>query len=937
MKSLRTKRRDHEPRDTSILNTFRSSGSVTTFENERRVFRVGFVLISFALLSVTLVTQAAQSALRELPFDFHPGDLIQVRIQVTPPAGTTNWTVREFYPDRWNFVSSTNASSTNEFTGELQFGPFSNAVAQTLSYEVASIQGLTNSVCFSGTISFNGATNSVAGTTNLPARNEWLFVGPQTLDALTTISGVAYGAGRWLASSLGWVTTLEPGGRLTYPRGPVGRPFYGDGKSRLAYLGGLFLMFGGSPDYPARMAVSDDGLSWKAATSEAGDIRPDPFNGAGFIESVAYGNGAYVAVGSHYYPEDPFVKGSIFRSTNGFHWRRVFQLPAASYPSTRNISAVAFAQGRFIAVADRGTLITSTNGSDWTEIQPIQVAGDIGDTNSIWMSRSLRGICHGPSGWIIPTSVSGTALRSTDGGAWTELTGTGSGTGPYWQSFYADGKYWFSGYTTADTTVNGSSWTRPSPLSPSHPVGPVSRAPDGVTPQYLGAGVAYGSSLVSSTNGSDWTVTVPGIFSSRWPRYLCVASFSNEWVVTPQATSPVGVAGREYPSDRPPYVWIPILRPVLPTIRGSSGQWRKGGEIITYADLLPTANGFLAAGANNNELRADHLSGTNWDVTVSTVLPALNRGVPAQYWKYVGPYYIGGAWLNANVVKTPTGFDLYAERYSYEDDNRIRWGHFTSTNGMDWSRRSTGLNHATNFPGIRGLAWGAGRFVAVSEGSSPGSSGLLTSLNRIYTSTDGENYSPVDLSGLVSSLNGEGLTGVAYASGRFVAIGNAGRILSSSNGLDWETVRPTDGHRWNRVRYLDGTWAVVGNSGWVAFSTDGQNWTSKTSGTESDLNDIARQNGSYMVVGSHATVLVSLPVLPPIILADSLGRSEDGSVHFTVQTRPDSLPTVEASTDLVTWTVISLPHSLLNATGRVTFTDNTAASQAQRFFRVRLP
>lgn len=103
------------------------------------------------------------------------------------------------------------------------------------------------------------------------------------------------------------------------------------------------------------------------------------------------------------------------------------------------------------------------------------------------------------------------------------------------------------------------------------------------------------------------------------------------------------------------------------------------------------------------------------------------------------------------------------------------------------------------------------------------------------------------------------------------------------------------------------------------------------------MTDIAKQNGSYMVVGSDATVLVSLPIAPPTILTESLGRYEDGSIYFTVQTVPATLPVIEVSNDLMNWAVLSLPHSPLNATGRVTFTDYTAASQPQRFFKARNP
>ncbi len=825
-------------------------------------------LLPFVLLSGNLLAQVNEGqAVRQLPYDFHPGDLIDVRLQVTPPVGTTIWSVREMYPKRWDFVSATNAASTNAFTGELSFGPFTNDVAMTLVYSVASVQELTNSGVFNGEVVFDGATNVITGTTVLPSRNEWLFIGPQALEQ-GTVSGVAYGAGKWVASSSGWVTTLESDGRLTYPRVPR---YFKDGWSRLAYVGGLFLLFGAG-DNGAQMMISEDGFSWKVAQDEDGDTHPDPFaQSGGYVQSVAYGNGVYVAVGEHAYPEESQFAGAIFRSTNGYNWKRVFRLVEPS----RHINAVAFADNRFMAVGDQGTLLTSTDGSSWGKIQPIHVSGDSGGPESVWMSTSLRGIGYGPAGWIIPTlytpggaSVPGTSLRSADGVNWDALTGTGSGAAICWESFYADGKYWFSGVGDAYTTEDGASWTRlPAPFS-AHPVGPVGHAPDGVSPQYLGAGDPS-ASLVSSPNGADWVFASPGV-NAVWPCYLSVATYRNEWVVSSQGDSQPGQG--TMPSDSPGNIWIPVNAGAL-NVRSAGGQWRRGNTDKEYADLLTTTNGLLAAGVDRDaKLFANFLVGSDYVLGTGVALPYLHRLVPESSYSYKGlnGRNFGYQFAKASFAQTLDGFDLYAETYfpGQSFPSVMNWGHFTSTNGIDWALRANGLNNVTKFPGIRGLAWGAGRFVAVSEGWLPETAGSTTgpliSANRIYTSINGEDYVPVDLSALAPGLKGEGLSGVAYANGQFTAIGNSGSILSSTDGLVWKSVRTSDGHPWNRVRYLDGTWAAVGNAGWVAFSTDGQNWTSKTSGTESDLTDIGHQNGRYMTVGKNAMVLLSLPVVPVI-------------------------------------------------------------------------
>ena len=217
----------------------------------------------------------------------------------------------------------------------------------------------------------------------------------------------------------------------------------------------------------------------------------------------------------------------------------------------------------------------------------------------------------------------------------------------------------------------------------------------------------------------------------------------------------------------------------------------------------------------------------------------------------------------------------------------------------------------------------------MSQGSSVGSSGNLTTPNRIYTSTDGENYAPLDLLSITPALNGEGLTGISYADGKFVTIGNRGRILCSTNGLDWVTVRSSAGPGWNRLRYLDGTWAAVGNAGWVAFSVDGQNWSSRTVGAESDLTDIAHQNGQYMIVGSHAMVLLSLPVKPVSILSDSLTKLPGSGMQFHVSGQPGRVLDIQSSSNLVDWSNLLRQT---NSTGTAVITDSAPASE-RRFYR----
>lgn len=58
------------------------------------------------------------------------------------------------------------------------------------------------------------------------------------------------------------------------------------------------------------------------------------------LNSVAFGNGTFVAVGA---------SGAMIASTNGTHWRSLPTLTG------RNLNKIIFAKGRFIACGDAGT------------------------------------------------------------------------------------------------------------------------------------------------------------------------------------------------------------------------------------------------------------------------------------------------------------------------------------------------------------------------------------------------------------------------------------------------------------------------------------------------------------------------------------------------------------------------------------------------------
>jgi hypothetical protein len=93
------------------------------------------------------------------------------------------------------------------------------------------------------------------------------------------------------------------------------------------------------------------------------------------------------------------------------------------------------------------------------------------------------------------------------------------------------------------------------------------------------------------------------------------------------------------------------------------------------------------------------------------------------------------------------------------------------------------------------------------------------------------------------------LHGVFFGGGLWVAVGEPGIILTSSNAIDWAT-RPTD--TFSSLKdgtYGDGKWIVVGTQGTVVTSSNGVDWVSALVSPLFDLNDISYGLGTFRIVG----------------------------------------------------------------------------------------
>jgi len=109
-----------------------------------------------------------------------------------------------------------------------------------------------------------------------------------------------------------------------------------------------------------------------------------------------------------------------------------------------------------------------------------------------------------------------------------------------------------------------------------------------------------------------------------------------------------------------------------------------------------------------------------------------------------------------------------------------------------------------------------------------------------------------DTSGNVSvALNISSFTVFIY---KFVAVGNSGTILTSTDGTTWTSRTSGTTQHLTDVTYGNSTYVAVGNSGTILTSTDGTTWTTAASGLTNNgstvrLSGVTYGNNTFVTVG----------------------------------------------------------------------------------------
>ena len=587
-------------------------------------------------------------------------------------------------------------------------------------------------------------------------------------------------------------------------------------------------------------------LSVEAALLDHWHVRNPNYHG------VAYGDGLYVTVGD---------KGSICTSPDGISWS------LQESETTKVLNGIAFGNNLYVAVGAAGTILSSPDGKKWES----QTAGTsetlnaIAFGNGVFVAVGNNGtinVSSNGASWSQPSSGTNERLTSVAygtpgfvavGQSGTLLKGNASGTG--WQPKNSGTAAYLKGVTFGNnrylavyadgitTSADGLIWT---PLAQTF--GDVF----GVT--YGGGaflvftgGCQEGDIRYSTNNGNTWNPGLKRLF------YFLGGTWGNGRFVV------VGNSGNILTSANG-HFWAEQATGVISSLNGVTN---KGGTFAAvgvkeyvdaiyftrdYASILTSSDGifwkFRSSGTVNT-LNAIN-QGANKFVTAGINMALLYSGT-------------GAGWV--------PGFSEWDDRHLYGITYGTEaglfvavgvWNYllnpiiiktplvFLSPDGMDWS--ATGVGHFGH--ALKGVTYGGGTFVAVGE------------YGVVYTSANGVNWTQQNSGTSVDLL------GVAHGQGTFVAVGapdpgngNQAVIRTSTDGITWGPATSGTVYALRGVTFGMGNFVAVGDHGTILVSGDGQNWTPHTSGTTFNLRAVTSGNNGFVAVGENGTILHSDPVL----------------------------------------------------------------------------
>ncbi len=528
-------------------------------------------------------------------------------------------------------------------------------------------------------------------------------------------------------------------------------------------------------------------------------------------------------------------------------------------PTGNAFSAVAFGSGHFVAVGEAGSVLVSTDATNWT-VQPTPSANALGaivygDGRFVAVGGPLIGsppailTSTDTTNWIAPSPATTSTLFAV---------GFGNGT------FVAVGEN-----ETIVTSTNGTNWVK------QH------ETPFGN--RFVGA--AYGNGLFMVTGGASVLVSPDGVNWTSRPPYgagFGRVTFGNGVFLARNATY---VGQSYYPRtvfSQDGTSWGVCALPISAS----------AGGVFTYDSTK-----FVLLG-NDSESQSNVVctstNGANWITNFVQGPPSPVVDLIFGDSQYIG--VSGGLVRSVNLLQWSvigSSLPITAARvFLYGNGKYVLAGTgpiLVSTNGVNYETNATTGT-------FRAGAFGTNTFILTAGGGS------------IVTSTNGSNWSP-------RATGGSSINSLAYGSNTFVAVGGAGDIRASPNGTSWSGRFSGATVDLNAIAYGNGLFVVVGTDGVVLTSPDTITWTVQDSLTTSTLRSVAFGNNVFFAAGDGGTIRISANVVD----WNAVSSSTSDILWATAATRGNLLvaggSTVLTSLDGAQWRARRVPLPGIGAAG----------------------
>ena len=559
--------------------------------------------------------------------------------------------------------------------------------------------------------------------------------------------------------------------------------------------------------------------------------------------------------------------GTVFTSPDGVKWT------ARESGTGADLRAITYGTNAFVAVGGGPTVLTSTNlGQNWKVTQGINVAS----LNAV--------ICD--EGVFVAAGEDGGIVTSPDGLEWT-VRHTGGGLNLR-LLVHENGKFiaypWTRDVLFSD---NGLDW-----VPGDDPVGRYLRAVATGTTRYSFAGVGVNT---TANYCAYWDYVWCAYPKATQSRLLAIAFGNGIYACVGEGgTIEVGDGGW----------WTEIW----------CGEWLWSGEDLSTVVRPPDQVWWPARfqmGGTNGGLYTAEITGT-WPYT-NTKLP--------YWWGKRGAISGIASRSNLAVAVDTRGMVLL------------------STSNQGWSETDPG------FGPLRGIACGRDRFVAVGD------------MGTVIASTTGTNWTKLDGAtqtnlwgiaflndqfvvvgektvitspyGLSWEAHGAEATlrGVTFKHGLYAAVGLEGKILTSTNAVEWVSQPSGTTNDLYAISSDAHQFVAVGNNATILTGRDGTNWTSRTSPRKVALRGVAFGDGTFVAVGDRWTVLES----DPIPQGPYLGASIDGGqLRFSIEDINPGQFDIQISADLAAWSTWTNVTAIEN---RVLVIDLEFTQTGHRFYR----